>query len=143
MEKTWDVAVRKMFNVPRDTHCYFIEALSESLHIRTVLRRRFVKFISSIRTGNKNALKKVLRVVQYDARSVTGNNLRKIMISECKPSIYLDPRDITSSYKMVPDENMFRVNMVKEIIDLRQDELVIPGFNAEEIEDILTYLCTA
>ena len=54
LEKTWNVSVRRMFNLPRETHCYLMEAISEQDHIGTHLAR-FVSFVQAIRTSKKNS----------------------------------------------------------------------------------------
>ena len=32
LEKTWNKSVRRMFDLPRETHCYLVEPLSETAH---------------------------------------------------------------------------------------------------------------
>ena len=48
LEKSWNVAMRKTVNLPRNTHCYLIESVSEEPHVRIVLTRRFLFFIISV-----------------------------------------------------------------------------------------------
>ena len=80
LEKTWNVSVRGMFTLTRETHCYLIEAISDQDHVRTLLARRFVSFVQAIRTSKKNVLRSLLRVVECDNQSVTGRNLRSILL---------------------------------------------------------------
>ena len=44
IEKTWNVAMRKMLNLNRCTHRYFIEPLSGTKHIKFLLIKRFINF---------------------------------------------------------------------------------------------------
>ena len=44
LEKSWNVSVRRTFNLPWDTHCYLIEPVSNVPHIRTILAKRFLNF---------------------------------------------------------------------------------------------------
>ena len=34
-EKSWNTSVRIMFDIPLNTHCYYVEALSETKHVQT------------------------------------------------------------------------------------------------------------
>ena len=38
----WNSAIRILFNVPRDTHRYLIESISQCLHVKTMLASRCV-----------------------------------------------------------------------------------------------------
>jgi hypothetical protein len=48
LEKTWNISQRIMLGVPRNTHRYFIEPLTESQHIKFSLMKRFIKFVKNI-----------------------------------------------------------------------------------------------
>ena len=45
LEKTWNIAVRMMLDVPRNTHRFFIEPLSEMQYIMFSVMKRFVNFV--------------------------------------------------------------------------------------------------
>ena len=44
-------------------------------------------------------------------------------------------------YHPIADENKWRVNFILEAIDVRLDKNDVAGFEDEEIEEILEYLC--
>ena len=69
-----------MFNLSYATHRYFIQPVSNKVHLKNILLKRFLGFLSQIeKSANKLPLR-LLRVVRADARSTTGSNLRKIML---------------------------------------------------------------
>ena len=39
LEKSWNVSVRRAYNLPWQAHCYLVEAVSDEPHLRTVLAR--------------------------------------------------------------------------------------------------------
>ena len=41
LEKSWNIATRRMFELPRETHCYLIEPVSEVDHAQILVPRRF------------------------------------------------------------------------------------------------------
>ena len=79
-EKSWNISMRIMLGIPRETHCYLIEPLSEQIHMKSLISSRFLGFISRIRRSKKVALRSMLKTIEYDTRSVTGGNLRKLLI---------------------------------------------------------------
>ena len=56
-EKSWNIAIRKMFKLPLETHCYLIEPVSGKPHMRSLVTSRFLGFISRIRKSKKNCLR--------------------------------------------------------------------------------------
>ena len=41
---SWNIAIHILFGLPRQTHRYFIELISEQIHLKTLLCSRFVSF---------------------------------------------------------------------------------------------------
>ena len=61
-----------------------------------------------------------------------------------------DPSDLTAShikrsmvYSSVPDDETWRVPLCRELLDLRSEDILLPGFSIEEKEDILAYVCSS
>ena len=133
-----------MFGLPRETHQYFVEAVSGRPHLKTMLIERFLNFISQIRKSKKNALRNVLKIVQYDTRSITGSNLREILLLTEKNNISeLDKEDGKSiTYKEVPEEELWRIESLKELIDVRWGRSVLSGFTEKEIEHMIHFVST-
>ena len=144
LEKSWNVAMRRTFNLPRNTHCYLIEDVSEELHVRTVLTRRFLSFITSVRTSKKKALREMLRVVEYNTRTVTGRNLRNILLRTNQDDVRkLKPSDYIAKYRYIPTEEEYRVAVVKEIVEIKNHQLEVEGFTDYELDCILHHVCVS
>ena len=144
LEKSWNVAMRRTFNLPRNTHCYLIEDVSEELHVRKVLTRRFLSFIISVRTSKKKALREMLRVVEYDTRTVTGRNLRNILLRTNQDDVrQLKPSDYIAKYRDIPTEEEYRVAVVKEIVEIKNHQLEVEGFTDYELDCILHHVCVS
>ena len=45
---SWNTAIRILFGLPRQTHRYFIEQISEQIHLKTMLCSQFVSFCKSM-----------------------------------------------------------------------------------------------
>ena len=91
LENSWNVAVRNMFRLPYDTHRNLIEPVSNTTHIRQVLVKRFLTFIARVKQSNKLKLGHILKNIEYDTRSISGKNLRNILLKTSKKDIHDHP----------------------------------------------------
>ena len=74
--------------------------------------------------------------IRRDCRSTTGSNLRNI--SELVPS------DVAQMvYQPVNPNDKWRINMVKELIDVKWGQAVIENLSDSEIDDIIEDICTS
>ena len=87
VENTWNVSFRKMYCLPRNTRKFLVEPVSQSIHIKKLFIKHFLTFVDKIKSSKKVALKNVFRIVKNDCRSVTGSNLRNIMLLVDKTKI--------------------------------------------------------
>ena len=76
--------------------------------------------------------------------SVTGGNLRQILIHTDTHDIRnLEPSDIKAKYKDIPIGEEYRIDIIKEIIETRNNQLEVPGFENYELEEILRHVCVS
>ena len=54
----------------------------------------------------------------------------------------LDGCDIDIKYHEVLESEVWRVDFIKEVVELNYGNLSLSGFTAEELEEIQEYLCT-
>ena len=87
LEKTYNTSLRLIWDIPRETHRYFLEPVSNQCHLKFSLMKRFLSFRNQIQKSEKSTLKALFSICQNDCRSVTGKNLRKIMLLCGKDSI--------------------------------------------------------
>ena len=125
------------------THRYFMEPLTELQHVRRILFKRYLKFIRMIRDSGKGASVQLLDLVQSDVRTTTGQNLRRIMLEAGKnKTTELFAGDVDFKYHNVPEDEAWRVDFLKEIIEIKHGELEVSGFTEEELIEIQDFLCT-
>ena len=111
LEKTWNVSQRLMLDTPRTTHKYFIEPLSKTQHISKSLKKRFINFVNKVRTSRKNFLRRVLYEIETDCRSITGRNIRKMLLS----NDVLRLQDIDTNlipYNTIPEGQEWKIELV-------------------------------
>ena len=78
--KTWNVSCRKIFNIPLNTHKFLIEPITGSQHLKFKLLKKFLKFIYNVKSHSKNIVRNLYSVICNDTNSITGSNLRNLMI---------------------------------------------------------------
>ena len=78
-----------------------------------------------------------------DVRSVTGDNMRKIMLLVGKTRVEdVGMEDLSKlTYHKLEEQAMWKVPMIKEIINIKSDEMKVPGFQYAELDVILEHLC--
>ena len=143
LENTWNRSIRLMFDVPNQTHRYFIVPISDHCHLRSILVKRFLNFIDSIKKSSKDIISNLFQCICFDVRSTTGSNLREIMLSVNKDNVLdLEPNDSRKvKYNEAKEEDKWRIDIVKELIEVKNGTLQVENITFEEATDILETLC--
>ena len=144
MENTWNRSIRLMFGLPLQTHRYFICSVSESDHLKSMLIKRFLNFTVKLENSPKKSVRHLYKHVHRDVQSICGSNLRNIRLLLKKDNQQklhpIDARDIT--YCPVENENQWRIDFLRELIDLKHGDLTV-GLNSDEIDEIIEDICTS
>ena len=141
---TYNKSVKIMFDLPWATHRSLIEPLTGTQHVSRMLVKRYLSFIDKIDKSSKTTLRQLLGLVRNDVRLTTGHNLRTIMMILAKNSI--DEQDcITADFKYhkIEENEHWKVNMVKELVDIKAGDLEVHGMKHEEVQQILEFICTS
>ena len=145
LENSWNVSFRKMYDLPVETHRYLVEPVSEQIHLKKLLIKRFISFLQQIKKSRKMTPKLLLNAIMNDTRSITGSNVKRILVLTKKSKV----EDITTEdienivYEKISDENLWRIDLIKEITDVKFGQLTVDGFSQEECEEILKFACVS
>ena len=136
MENSWNVSMRLMLYLPRETHGRFIEPVSEVVHAKILMMKRFLTFLQQIQKSPKKASKFLLENILQDTRSTTGSNLRNILLLTQKTNNQgLEPNDaINLKYKQISDEEKWKISMIKELIEVKNQNLDVDNFRNQELK---------
>ena len=138
--KSWNVMIRKIYNLDRRTHKNLIEPISETRHLKIMLLTRFKKFHECLVESPKFEVRFLARLNEKDNRTVLGHNLKQTS-QECNT----EQKDLTiekiRSTQYIPQQvdNLWRENLVKELIHCQQDDMIIDGFTRNEISKMLNF----
>ncbi len=68
-----------VYNVPFQTHCKFLQHVSQLNHVTHMLKGRFIKFIIANFVGKNKHVAYVVNLCFRNAMSSSGRNINKIM----------------------------------------------------------------
>ena len=142
--KSWNVSIRIAHEVPRNTHCYFIEPLSQCHHVKTLLCSRFVKFHQTLIDCSKPSVRILAQLSKNDTNTVYGSNLlniTKICDTNAKNLNSVMVKQSMNVYPC-PKEEEWRIPVVLELCQVRNNYLQIDNFDNAEFEEYIEYLCT-
>ena len=148
---SWNILVRIVFNVPRNTHRYFIEELSNCKHIMSIIFQRYLGFMSSLLNSKKHCLSALARLVLNDEGSLSSQNIETISKkANLKNILTLSPKVVADAvvYSEVPAEEEWRIDLLRELIAIQRNEVdldfgELPPFSKSEIEDLIEIVATS
>ena len=87
----------------------------------------------------------LIETAKRDMRSVTGRNYREIILLLGKTSLEdVNRRDCENvEYFKISEADSWRVGIIEELINLKNETLDIDNFSDEELDYILNYICTS
>ena len=145
LESCFNRSVKIMADLPLQTHRYLIQPVTEVTLLRDKLIKNYLGFIKKVRESNKYVLRQLYNMASRDVRTVTGRNLRNILLLTHESHVdELQPRMVqTLEYHKIDKEEEWRVGLVKEVIDIMHGEVTTPeGWTPEELSLILNTACT-
>ena len=139
----WNNAIREAFSLPKMTHRYLIEHISEHVHPKVMFCSRFLKFHTDLLKCHKPTIKYLCELSCHNKRTVYSQNLAGISRSVGCNVDQLTCNLIrkTMEYQSTPDNQKWRVAVVKDLLELRWNTLEINGWLEEDgLDSWLEYL---
>ena len=140
----WNKCVRKLLHLPPNTHCNLLSPVLNVDSFECCHAKRMARFISTgIKSKNENIAFIFNRALLlktgsighsskelYSVYNISNSNLKNMLYSNLKYQVNIHYRAST--------EIQHKVEMIKDILDG-----TIRGFSDEELQDILTFICTS
>ena len=100
--------------------------------------------MKKIQNSSKVALRNLLNIAMSDVRTTSGSNMRLIMLLAGKNYVAeLMDSSVDIQYNPIPREELWRIGITKEIIDVLNEEKVVIEMEHEELKNILEFVCTS
>ena len=145
LTRSWNTAVKMVWDLPPPTHKRFLESLSPAPHLESTLDSRYLGFAHGLVKSEKCIVKLIITTVKSDLGTMTGHNLNFIMLKYKQTSIG-NMLSRSSEVKwnrvnpVVVDEE-WKLALIEEISLARKDFINI-DFDDSDLEEFLEYVCT-
>ena len=137
--KSWNIMVRYMFDIPRETHKYLIEPISQTTHLNIKLIKRFINFSKMLSKCQKPRIKFLQKIQKSDYRSTFGRNYQNV----CKEAEAEDIELVDLSlitYEPIPLVEQWRPSVILELLEIRSGRLTT-DLSSEEIGILINTIC--
>ena len=147
---SWNKNIKLIYDLPWATHRWILEEIT-GCNLKIMLFARFVKFLNAILKSTKPAVKFLLSVAAADVRSLTGSNMRSILLNTgvvVTPGVTQAATVKKQTLFPVPEAQEWKVPLLHSLLAVRAGEFEIM-FDDEEIQeieivdDILGNICTS
>ena len=90
LNTTWNIAIRRIFNLPYRTHRRFLGIISGLRNVTICLKLRFINFINKMLDSKNSLIRNLLNYTLCSNLSLTGLNLNRILseFDICSPVSY-------------------------------------------------------
>ena len=147
---SWNKNIKLIYNLPWSTHRWILEEIT-GCNLKLMLYSRYIKFLNSIHKSSKHSVKYLLSVSSTDVRSVTGSNLRNILLTtgvQVTPGFTGAGTVSNKTLVSVPEGEEWKVPLLHSLLSVQMGEAVVDFEDDNElendnvIEDILFNICT-
>ena len=149
LQTCWNVNLKQIWSLPHQTYRYFFDHLTQCKHLKILLLKRFLTFIISILKGENSSCKFLLRTVSGNSNSITGHNIRNLEIESGIPidiqklQLHIDNIIDSLYFQKTPPGESWRINALKDLSQVKSGHFYLEGFNMEEVEEMLHFICTS
>ena len=146
LNRSWNTAVKIIWDLPLPTHTRFLEPLSPVPHLESVLMGRYIGFIQNLGKSKKSLIRLLFESCSANLSTVTGQNVKYLQMKYNKYSIQdlvADKHKIKKSMvNSLPEEESWKIRIIEEISLVKKSHLEL-NFDNGNLDEILEYICTA
>ena len=143
---SYNVALRLILKLPRQTHRYMLEPLSEAPHLYVQLLSRYVTFVQSLLNCNIE-VRFLASLSIHDMRTVMGTSMARLASLCMKADQVLDlsSKDVRQCvrYADIPTNEEWRIGIARDMKIFLDDKNESSLLSADEASDLLHFVCTS
>ena len=145
IENSWSVSFRIMYNLPRTTHRYFVEPISNTTHIKFTIIKNFLNFLKQIENGSKSIAKVLLNTVKNDVGSTTGSNIKGIkQLLDVDSINQININEIKEkTFAEIPVGSEWRIPVLEELLSVRNGNSELENFTKKDIDSMIDIICSS
>jgi hypothetical protein len=145
----WRKCVRRVWGLPARTRCNILPVLlCNTLPVEMQLHQRFIKFVHNMRISTNECVSTCVRMSIHGSGSDACNSINfichKYSMSKyniLKHSSYRLSKHIRDSCKP-PDELLYVSGVIHDLLDMRDNRIRNCILSQNEVDALLTALCT-
>ena len=145
----WRMALKRIWNLPVNTHCDIVPLVSSQLPIEIQLKCRFFKFYKSLLQSDNELIRYLSQIRTFSSNSTMGKNLNQILY-ELNLDIFelemLSPNKLKNMYydKWITSVNNLYLIHSKFIYDLcmMKERVFLSNQYRHECEFFIRFFCT-
>ena len=134
-----------LWDLPYQAHTMFVEALTDSPHLQSVLHSRYDGFVQTLSKSSKTHVKVLFGLCRHDLRTITGSNIKYLQQQyNCLTQSDLFNSKVEISKKIVKevkDDDMWKIELLEELINIREGVSEV-NLLEEEIKELIHYVST-
>ena len=133
-----------MADLPYATHRNLVGYIA-GCPMRMKIIKNYLGFIRRVKESPKYVMRHLLDLASNDVKSVTGSNLRNILLQTKVMKVKdLHPNVVENiQYHHLGESQMWRVEVIRELLDIKYGNLSLPdGWTESDMQDILNITCT-
>ena len=139
----WNIAVRKICNLPYTTHRWFLGPLMNQPHISYQLQKRCIHFLHNMKTSQNEIVLTCYRNAVRNANTPIGHNIAFLRNTL---GIDIDNNETTPDIRLpkvyLTNEQGVLLSNIKMLIAVRNGDFILPYLSSSEIECLITDIAT-
>ena len=145
LNRSWNTAVKIIWDLPHSTHTRFLERLSPVPHLESILAGRFIGFAQNLSKSAKPLIRLLFNLCSPDIGSQTGQNINYLLQKNSKQTLteLVNDRNIVKKTILTPisETESWKLKIIEEVSLVRKGQLEV-DFDDLMLDEILDYICT-
>ena len=146
LNRSWNTAVKIIWDLPHPTHTRFLESLSPVPHLESTLNARYIGFADSLAKSSKPLISLLFNCISSDLGSQTGQNIKFLCDKYSKLSLdqLIADRTTIKKARVAPlsENEEWKLQLIEEVSLLLKGQLKTDFDDEPLLEEILDFVCT-
>ena len=144
VDVAWRICARKILNISCRSRSYLLPALVNTLNARSEIEKRVLLFFVNGLNHQEETIRNFFNNCFINFNSTMSSNInsicRKYNFNNFKINMY--SRNFIKSFfkNRTPDD--WRISMIKELLLVRDGQLIVNNYEKSDVLNILEHLCT-
>ena len=141
--KAWNIAIRKLLELPYNAHVYLLGPLVKQINIREQIYVRNYRFLWNAFRSENHIVSTCMKMALVNSNTCIGY---KLAFYRYRYNLYMHS-NINSSIKLLSssnlsDEQVAIVNNLSTLVSVKSGSHDIHGFNFNEVNDLIHHIST-